>query len=652
MAPAPRRLPWYEEEGKTRPVLLEVRRLQEAGLAALRKKPLDIPNVLTAAGYLDTAVDSKDPLAVVKALLDRILDPDSEKWVTGDKYRLAASRLLGHDDETFGESLEARRNAVAQSFYQDVQTFRRNDRGGEEPALLRAICVAVENVINEGSEREAVALARALERHRDVSSAPYVHRPELERSLASLIKARPSAIAVAGPPSTGKRALVSRLLTDLGITSVIIIDGSDPEVARHGMVEALHDWGATPYEEVGALPQYQVRSLLESSRAPEYLVIENAADSGWLDFFTTARSQTTIIATTTRHLRTIDQSHYVKVGAMEPEEAVELVQALIPTAPEQDASMLGRLLDHQVLAIIAACGMIRHSEDGSISEFCRNLSRNMAAVFDGELGSPGSGEQPALTQIYRKTLADLERENPQALAALELIAYLAEGTVPSSFIVLSLASSLGIDPGDKGPLKAIAQRAINALQDRYLVSVDERSVLTVPDLTRTIISDLVHERGSKICEHLRKGLLSVISLSRGTMQDVPLMDFVRLHSLTLFQLTHTYIDPKKSGNFAGFVYFYAGAITELLKAIGVPAWRIAIIVFESAFEQYSVSLMELPEKMANVERPALVIGWSDPEPHRLEREILNWRARKAMQLVVVDRSGAAFRDFTELANED
>jgi hypothetical protein len=650
MAPASRRPYWYEEEGKTRPVLLEVRRLQEGGLATLRGKPLDIPNILAAASYLDSAEGSND-FDAVKALLDRLLDPDDDTWIMGRPYREAASKLLGHDDETFGESFEARRIVVARSFFQDVNTFRRNDRGGKEPPLLRHICSAIEDVINEGKEREAV-VTRTLERRGAAHSVSYVHRPNLERSLASLMKARPSAIAVAGPPSAGKRALVSRVLADSGITSVIIINGNDPEIARHGMVEALHDWCKTPYNQVGALPQYQLRSLLESAKGPKYLVIENAADSGWVDFFATAQTQATIIVTTTRHLRSIDRSHYVEVGAMEPEEAVELVRTLMPTAPEQDASKLAQQLDHQVLAIIAACGMIRHSVDGSIPEFCRNLTRNMAAVFDGELHAPGSKDQPALTQIYRKTLADLERGNPQALAALELTAYLAEGTAPSSFIVLGLAGALGIDPADKAHLRTIAQRAINALRERYLVSVDERSALSVPDLTRTIISHLAHDRGRKICEHLRKGLLMLVSLSRDAKPDMPLMDFVRLHATTLFHLTHTYIDPKKSGHFVDYLYFYAAALNELLKAIGVPAWRIAIIVFETSLESYSLTLMELPEKMAEVARPAITIGWSDPEPHRLEWEILNWETRKAMQLILVDRSGAACRDFGELADAD
>ncbi len=71
----------------------------------------------------------------------------------------------------------------------------------------------------------------------------------------------------------------------------------------------------------------------------------------------------------------------------------------------------------------------------------------------------------------------------------------------------------------------------------------------------------------------------------------------------------------------------------------MPAWRVAIIVFETSLESYSVTLMEVPEEMAHIAMPALVIGWNDPEPHRLEREIEDWETRKAMQLIVVDISG-------------
>ena len=648
MVSGSRRLPWFEEQGKNRPILLEVRELEERGLASLRVTRLGIPNILAAARYLEGAVAGSEPLDAVTVLLDRLLDPDDDTWVRGDDYRAAASELLGHDDETFGKPLKTRRAAAAGRLCQSAETFRRDDRGGQEAQTLLAVCAAIETVIKQGREREATALAEALKRRGAVRSLPYVHRPDLERSLACLMEARPPVIAVAGPPSTGKRVLVAQVLADLGIVSVVIIDGSDPEVARHGMVEALHDRG-TPYREIGALPQYQLRDLVESDKGPDYLVIENVGDAGWLDFFTTDRTRATIIVTTTRHLRAVDQGHQVEVGAMEPDEAVELIRALIPTAPEQDASELARLLDHQVLAITAACGMIRQSADGSIPGFCRNLTLNMAAVFDGELSPPSRRDQPALTQIYRETLADLQREDPQALVALELAAFLAEDTAPSAFVVLGLASALGIDPDDKAHLAAIAQRAVNALRNRYLVSVDDHSALSVPTVARRIISHLVHDRGSEIRGHLRNGLLTAISFSRENAPDMPLMDFVRMHTATLFNLTHTYIDPKKKNRyFMGYVYFYAGALTELLKAIRVPAWRVAIIVFESSLQSYSVTLMELPEKMAHVARPALTISWNDPERHHLEREIKNWETRKVMQVILVDRSGAASRDLRTL----
>jgi len=493
-------------------------------------------------------------------------------------------------------------------------------------------------------DKEGSSLARLAARR----SVPYVRRPILERALSGLLNERPRVIAVAGPPSTGKRSLVGRVLADLGISSVIVIDGSDPELARYGMVEALHDWWGIPYEKVGALPQYQLRTVLESAGGPDYLVVENAADSGWLDFFATVRTRVTIVVTTTRRLRGVDGSHHVDVGAMEPDEAAELARTLLPAATQQDAQELTRLLGHQVLPVIAACGMIRHSAGGSVPEFCRNLSRNMAAVFDGELPSPGSRDQPALTQIYRNTLLDLERENPQALAALELAAYLGEETAPSAFIVFALASRLGIDPADSVHRSTIAQRAANALRDRYLVSIDERGVLSVPDVTRRIIRDLVHDRGSQISAHLRRGLLAFVSQTREVLPDKPLMDFLRLHTTTLFHLTHTHIDPKKEpGRLVDYVYCYAAALTGLLEAIGIPAWRVAIIVFETSLESYSVALMDLPEKMATVARPRLTISWDDPEPHHLEYEMRDWENRKAMQVIVVDRSGTALRDLEE-----
>jgi hypothetical protein len=651
MAPASRRPDWIERAAEAHPVLPEVHLLLEDGVAAVgeRAKAARIPQILTAASYLPGAAAARGPLDAVRALLDCVLDPDDGTWVVGTDNRLGASLLLGHDDGTFGKPLRARRRAAAAECFssQSVDTFRRSDRGAE-PKLLLAVCTAIEKMIAQGEQRQAAALAST--EGRLSGQLPYVRRPALERSLAALMRDRPPSIAVAGPPSTGKRSLVARVLADSGVTSVIILDGSDPEVTRHGMAEALLA-RKIPYAAIGALPQYPLQSLLESDSSPEYLVIENAANSSWLDFFATPRIQATIIVTTARYLPAVDHVHYVNVGAMEPAEAVELVRTLLPAAGEADAAELARLLGHQVLAVTAACGMIAQNADRSIPEFCRNLTRNMAEVLDGELVLPGTAGQPALTQIYRQTLADLERENPQALTALELAAYLAEDTVPSWLIVLALASALGIDPGDSAHLKIIAQRAVGALRDRYLVSVDERRDLSVPSLTRTIISHLVHHRGREICAHLRNGLLTSVILTRKAAPDLPLMGLLRAHSSTLFLLLHTYIDPKKTGDLPAFVALYARAVAELLAAIEVPAWRIAVIVFEKTSENYSVTLMELPEKLAEIARPALTIDWNDPEPHRLEHLLPNWATRKAMQVVVVDRSGTAVRDFTGASDE-
>lgn len=639
VAPGSRHPAWYETEAESRPVLMEVVRLYKAGLADLSSRPREVPNILDAARLLGNGGASRGQFVLVSALLDRILAPDDATWIKSEFFREAAGELLGHAANTFGLPFAKRRGIVASDrCFQAVDTFRRHDRGGQEAAILRAVASAIELVLKQAAVPAVLAKEREARFYEaPAAPTPYIHRARLEQQLADLIKNGMRVIAVAGPSSVGKRSLLWNVLRESYPGVVARIDGRSPELTRQSIVETLLGSGM-PYEKIGMMPRYQLKSLLEGENSPDYLVIENASDGELVQYLAADNARTTIIVTTTRRLQGLNQASYLEVGRMRSEEAVELVTRLLPASDEHDAALLAEVLDNQVLPIKTACGMMRASPEPSISGFCHQLKQNIAVIFDGEQDAQQFGQDPALTQMYRKTLTDLGHENPQALRALELTAFLHESSALSAFIVLALGSALGIDPENKIHLRAVAQRAISALCDRYLIEIDEQGLISMPAVAKMIIADLLHDRGNEICSHLRKGILSLVALSRREWPDMPLDSFLQQHRLTLLHLMNTYIDPKKSGELPEYLYMYGQALGALLREIGFPQWRVAILAFGTSPDSFSIGIQILPEALEKVARPVVEVTWNDPEPHRFQFELNDWEARKAMQVFLIDRS--------------
>jgi NACHT N-terminal Helical domain 7 len=467
------------------------------------------------------------------------------------------------------------------------------------------------------------------------SAAPirYVRRPQLEQQLLDLLRARRPIVVVAGPPSTGKRTLVTNVLKSMPMARTVTIDAVSPETAQQSMFKALLRMGKR-YDQIGPMPQYPLKQSIDSPGGPEYLVIENASTLELPQFFASKEARVTIIVTTTQRLTGVSQQECVEVDRMSDEEAARLVSEILPGTSAPDASMLAAALDCQVLAIIAACGMIKESKGAPIPEFCRDLRKHMAAVFDGERDQ----SYPALTQIYRQTLIDLSQETPQALRALELVAYLHETDALSAFVVLALGSTLGIDLNDKLHLRTVGRRAVTALYNRYLINVDKQGLISMPYLAKTIISHLLHDRGPEICRNLRVGILHLVTFSRDEWPQLPLKDFLDRHRGTLLHLMNTYIDPKKSGRPEDYLYVYAQGLADLLRAIGEPPWRVMLVMIETSQDSFSLLFKVLPEGLSQVKRPKISLEWRDMTSHRIEYEIPGWETRKAMQALFLSQS--------------
>jgi hypothetical protein len=579
---------------------------------------LDCNFPVSGAGY--SGAPKKDVALILFGCADEKVTPrpgyEHEQFTYHDYYRAACERIGNHlSTRTYGRAFELIRDDLA-----DILERMAREAAERRQVLERLIALDGSVESSSISTSYAPGVVPAV-----------VRRPLLEQQLVDLLEIGVPIIVVAGAPSVGKRTLVSSVLKLRGGTA-IAIDGSSMESAQRSMADLLHELGSS-HEQIGPMPQYALKDRLDAESGPDYLIIENAAGSYLAQFFS-RNSRVQIIVTTTRRLPEIDRRCYVEVGMLELDEAVELIKQIVPTVLDDDAAHLAHALSFHVLAIVTACGLINQSGQQDTAAFCQGLQREIAEVFDGERDSP----LPALTQLYRKTLADLAAANPQALKALELVAYLHNAEAPPAFIVFGLAEALGLDHTNTVLQKAVALRALRALDDRYLISIDEHGYLCMPQLTRTLLAHLIHDHGREVCENLRAGVLKLVALTRAELSSARLQSFIALHSLTLLHLANTYIDPKKQGQLIEYVYIYGQAMHDFLKAINEEPWRVMLVAFEQPEGQWSLMLKVLPVEMKDVKNPRIELGWRDSEPHNFSHTIEHWESRKAMQIVVVERS--------------
>src|SRR6185437_1432788 len=152
--------------------------------------------------------------------------------------------------------------------------------------------------------------------------------------------------------------------------------------------------------------------------------------------------------------------------------------------------------------------------------------RSLAGLLDGEK----SATQPALTQLYRQTMATLAESDPQALKALELVVHFQENTpIFLPFLIYALGSALDLPDENNGHLAAIAMRAVNALYRRFLVSSHDAGHVTMPQLALVLIRHLTQNQETELRSHVRKGLLKVIRGDRENRKLMALDEFLDRH---------------------------------------------------------------------------------------------------------------------------
>lgn len=431
-----RRQAWYEIEGAEHPVLLEVVRLYKAGLSSLDARPLDLPLMSQAATLLRGISPRERQYRLITALLDSLLDPDSDQWIAGALHRQAASLMLGLDDSTHGDTHRARREQGAKLYHQHIDVFRQPARKGEEAPLLRRIVDAIERILAEysGASNEAPR-----------ENSRLIDRPEYEAVLA-LAQGYEKPVIIWGEPGTGKstltRQVALQVIDETG--QVITLNAESEERLDADILDALIGEGMEP---TNWTPAYRraafKRRISRSGERSRFrcVIIDGIEDLSLLQHVTPPDLDVAILVTT--RARPQDSSYAaVELLDFNQGQAGEFIRRELGAATDNEILALGCAIGYRPLALDHAVRLIKQTPGLTIDSLAEALTKNVTQGL--ELMEEGVPINERLTTLYALTLDNLAGQG-DVLQVLD--AFLAitgrNGTVVRTLLQAFLASPRG-----------------------------------------------------------------------------------------------------------------------------------------------------------------------------------------------------------------
>lgn len=358
--------------------------------------------------------------------------------------------------------------------------------------------------------------------HNDGTFRQYVKRPEYEEWLADRHREGARVFLLHGDAGTGKTTLAKHFgkrglganpgndtpeaapdsISKGGIPGCVEVDAVTSRSLIDSVVRVLDNHHIeVPTRDV--LVKKAFKDLLESSRGPNVLLLENAEEWSEVAELVPSSQQTTIIVTSRYRMAVPPNVTVLHITEMTSCEAISLVQTLAPMS-EADAASLAEALGNRPLAISHAAGFIRE-EDIEVSNFLRLLKQNVAAVLDSIVD-----DEPTLTAIYQMTI---DRLDPDTLHLLDLIATLGHGKISHDVLTRAWANDdlFSFAPREHSIRDLRFRKAFRVLERRDLVRTNEdfSRMIWLHQLTCDIISEL----RAQSCADIRDSLLRSIEAS-------------------------------------------------------------------------------------------------------------------------------------------
>lgn len=295
-------------------------------------------------------------------------------------------------------------------------------------------------------------------------------------------------VALVGPSGMGKTQAAKYIAATASREgkTCLYIDAT-PESMPLSLAQQLRQAGQDISGHDDVARRIQFRELLTSCDAPDYVILDNVVDQRQLEFLIPREAACNVIAMSTLDNSVIPDDYLREpVGPLEEAEGIALIDQLRPDVPRSDAKRLVRMLGGHPLAVEQACSL--NLDDTAVrKEFLYELKK-----YPRHALSAIEFRRQNLVQIYRRQLADIEKQAPEALYILEVVVFL--GMYPLSFeLVASYFKRRSVRGLGTNLSRDLARRHLDYLADKNLVTFSTSATsgleITMHVLVRTVLRD-------------------------------------------------------------------------------------------------------------------------------------------------------------------
>jgi hypothetical protein len=344
--------------------------------------------------------------------------------------------------------------------------------------------------------------------HSPEYETPFTPRPELAKWLEEVWRIPPSEwewkctqrVCVIGDAGTGKSRLVREHTAS---ENPVWIDAELDE----SMVAAMADLLSKYEQDITGLKPGSIRKLfgklLTRADGPALVVVDGILDPEQLDQFIPRNTYARIVVTSRKSPYDDDWAPVIRVADMTSDEAERMVAALLPGRTEVDCRSLAVTFGHRPLIIEHGSAAFTRDGTDDVEAFCRSVSEDAATAIS-DIADKANKTDRALTAIYRHLVRCLDRDEPEALKLLEMLAFVIPQWVPAEFCMAYL---LGLPYVRQREVRFAQRRydvAVRPLEKYSLIVTDEVLGISIPLLTQRILRGIFTQRMVDILPRLQK----------------------------------------------------------------------------------------------------------------------------------------------------
>lgn len=241
----------------------------------------------------------------------------------------------------------------------------------------------------------------------------YIHRPSIEQQISDLIKNGARLVALVGFAGMGKTSVAHAV--SAGCPFIEFHGGQPLSIHLHGAIRNFYPELATMTGDPMAL----LAAILYAKQRAPLVVLDNLQSTDELRSLVPRDTSAVVLATCRESgSNPPPWCNEIAVDVMTGNEAVQLVEALVPGLPRKSAEYVAVTLDRYPLAIEVACRLAQETSL-SVTELCRDLASSPDDI--------AASTNDKLRDILTRSVESLIEDHPLSVLLLAYLASNAEG---------------------------------------------------------------------------------------------------------------------------------------------------------------------------------------------------------------------------------